>query len=79
MHLLHNSIAYVELTPRLEESVGFHLLFELRRYEVDRYPYEAKGRSDCHERLIGSSEGSVEVEKHQDHKSIVNNEQEIKV
>src|SRR5574337_1022220 len=49
------------------------------RGKVDRYSYEAKGRSDCHVTFIGSPEGNVEGEKHQAHKSIVNKVKEVEI
>ena len=49
------------------------------RCKVGRYAYQAKRQSDCHQRLTRSSEGSVQGEQDEDHKNLVNNQQEIHV
>jgi hypothetical protein len=41
------------------------------RGKVDCYPYETKGRSDCHVTFIDPSEDNIEGKKHQTHKGIV--------
>ncbi len=48
----------------------------MRGRQLSQY---SKGRSECHVTFIGSSEGSVEGEKHRDKKSVDRNFQEIKV